>query len=81
MSYVKPTFHAARHNLTLSLELSLEMPFQPMIKKIANAIGAQENRRVRKDKVQATVAALDVILANLLRAHYRDPKLSIGAQS
>lgn len=73
MPYTAPTFYDAGHNLPLRFALRLAPPFQNAVQSIAKAAMESEGKRPRKDALANTAIALDVILGNLLRAHYRDP--------
>lgn len=78
MAYAEPTFQDANHDLPLKYEMRLPIPYESMVHRLAEAVCGRKGGRPRRDVVQATVNALDVILANLLRAHYRDPNLFIA---
>lgn len=73
MPYTAPIFHDAGHSRPLRFELRLALPFQKTVQSIALAATESKGKRPRKDALENIEIALEVILGNLLRAHYRDP--------
>lgn len=78
MSLESAQFDEPRYSVWLRSDLKLSETFDPLVDQLTDAIHSHFNLRERSDTREASRVALSVVLANLFRAHQRDPNLYVA---
>lgn len=78
MPYTPPTNDDINHFVWVQPDMKLERSFDGMLKGLARLAHAVSGTSLRIDALKKTELALSVILANLYRAHLRDPNLYVA---
>jgi hypothetical protein len=77
MLYFPPLHDDIQHRLHLRSELKLHADFDQFVTTLAAKAIDHGGRTLRKDAVANTEMAMSVILANVIRAHFRDRNLFV----
>jgi len=72
-----PTFDDCNHSDWLRKEMTLAPSFEPLVAQLTFPIHKASGKAFRQDVLRGIETAVGVIVANLLKAHLRDPNLYV----